>query len=99
MGFPKLKYESVVPFSLPSDLPDPEIKPVSPMLPELAGRFFTTEPAGKVNSAAFTSPEGALQVVFCGEAAPWNLCNILSTCPHMLVLPAIYILDEVAYFL
>ena len=57
------------------------------------------EPTGKVNSAIFTSPEGALQVVFCGEAAAWNLCNILSTCPLLLILPTIYILDEVAYFL
>ena len=35
---------SGLPFTSPGNLPDPEIKPVSPAL---AGRFFTTEPAGK----------------------------------------------------
>ena len=78
MGFPKLKYWRVLPFPPPSDLPDPGVKPVTPMLPELAGRFFTIEPTGKVNSVVFTSPEGALQVVFYGEASPWNLRGILS---------------------
>ena len=33
-----------VAFPSPGDLPDPGIKPTSPAL---AGRFFTTEPAGK----------------------------------------------------
>ena len=33
-----------LPFPLPGDLPNPGIKPASPAL---AGRFFTTEPAGK----------------------------------------------------
>ena len=83
MGFPKLKYWRVLPFPPPSDLPDPGVKPVSPMLPELAGRFFTIEQTGKANSVVFTSPEGALQVVIYGEASPWNLCGILSTCPHV----------------
>ena len=31
----------------PGDLPGPGITPVSPAAPALAGRFFTTEPAGK----------------------------------------------------
>ena len=29
------------------DLPDPWVEPISPGSPELAGRFFTTEPLGK----------------------------------------------------
>ena len=29
------------------DLPDPEIKPMSPASPALGGGFFTTEPPGK----------------------------------------------------
>ena len=33
--------------ALPGDLPDPGIKPVSPMSPALVGRFFTTEPPRK----------------------------------------------------
>ena len=40
-GISKLKYWSVLPFPLPSDLPDPGIKLVSHVLPELASRFFT----------------------------------------------------------
>ena len=44
MGFPRQEYWSSLPFPSPGDLPDPEIKPLSP---ELAGGFFTTEPPGK----------------------------------------------------
>ena len=47
MGFPREDYWSGVPFPSPGDRPDPEIEPVSPAL---AGRFFTTEPPGKVFS-------------------------------------------------
>ena len=36
----------MVVISLPEDLPNPGIKPKSPVSPELAGRFFTTEPPG-----------------------------------------------------
>ena len=34
-------------FPPPRDLADPGMEPVSPVVPALAGRFFTTEPAGK----------------------------------------------------
>ena len=44
MGFFQAKSRSGLPFPPPGNLPDPEIKPVSPAL---AGRFFITEPAGK----------------------------------------------------
>ena len=44
MGFSKQKYWSELPFPSSGDLPDPGIEPVSP---ELAGRFFTSEPPGK----------------------------------------------------
>ena len=36
-----------VPFPPPGDRPDPGIEPMSPVSPELAGRFFTTELPGK----------------------------------------------------
>ena len=36
-----------VAFPAPGNLPDTEIDPASPAYPALAGRFFTTEPAGK----------------------------------------------------
>ena len=44
MGFPRQEYWSGLPFPSPGDLPDPGIKPVSPVL---MGRFFTAESPGK----------------------------------------------------
>ena len=44
MRFPRQEYWSRLPFPPPGDLPNPEIKPVSPESPALVGRFFT---AGK----------------------------------------------------
>ena len=44
MGFSRQEYWSGLPYSSPGDLPGPGIEPESPAL---AGRFFTTEPAGK----------------------------------------------------
>ena len=46
MGFPRKEYWSGLPFPSPGDLPDPRIKPESPVL---AGGFFTTEQPGKPN--------------------------------------------------
>ena len=36
-----------LPFPLPGDLPDPGIKPTSPVIPALADGFFTNEPPVK----------------------------------------------------
>ena len=48
MRFPRQEYWSRLPFPPPGDLPNPEIKPVSPESPALVGRFFTTgKPPGK----------------------------------------------------
>jgi len=47
MGFPRQEYWSRLLFPSPGDHPNPGIKPTSP---ELAGRFFTTEPPGKPGS-------------------------------------------------
>ena len=44
MGFSMQEYWSGLSYPPPGDLPDPEIEPRSP---ELAGRFFTSEPPGK----------------------------------------------------
>ena len=43
-GISRQEYWSGLPFSSPGDLPNPEIKPVSPAL---AGGFFATETSGK----------------------------------------------------
>ena len=45
--FSRQEYRSVLPFPSLGDLPDPGIEPESPASPELAGRFFATEPPGK----------------------------------------------------
>ena len=45
LEFSRQEYWSKLPFPFPGDLPNPEIKPTSPAL---AGRFFTTEPPGKL---------------------------------------------------
>ena len=47
MGFSRQEYWSGLLFPSPGDLPNPAIKPGSPVSPALAGRFFTTEPPGK----------------------------------------------------
>ena len=44
LGFPRQEYWSRLPFPSPGDLPDPEIKPASPIP---AGGFFSAEPPGK----------------------------------------------------
>ena len=46
MGFSRQEHWKGLPFPPPGDLPDPGIKLVSPAL---AGRFFTTEPPGKLH--------------------------------------------------
>ena len=46
MAFSRHEYWSGLPCSAPGDLPDPGIKPTSPVAPALQGRFFTSEPLG-----------------------------------------------------
>ena len=48
MGFPRQEYWSGLPYPFPGDVPDPGIKPQSPVSLALAGGFFTTEPHGKL---------------------------------------------------
>ena len=47
MEFFSQEYWSGLPFPPPGNLPNPGIKPWSPASPELAGKFFTTEPPEK----------------------------------------------------
>ena len=46
MGISRQEYWSGLPFPPPGDLPDPGIKPLSPVSPALTDGFFTTEPRG-----------------------------------------------------
>ena len=48
MEFPRQEYWSGWPFPSPGDLPDSEIKPKFLVSAALVGRFFTTEPPGKL---------------------------------------------------
>ena len=50
VGFPRQEYWSGLPFPPPGNLPDPGVEPASPASSALTGRFFTTEPPGKVQS-------------------------------------------------
>ena len=47
MGFSRQEYWKGLPFPPSRELPNTAIDPVSPASPALAGRFFTTEPAGR----------------------------------------------------
>ena len=47
MGFSRQEYWGSLPFPPPGDLPNPEIKPTSPVSPALAGGFFTTSATSK----------------------------------------------------
>ena len=61
IDFSRQEYWSGLPCPPPGDLPDSGIKPASPASPELADRFFTTEPPGKsiclVTSLQLEGPE------------------------------------------
>ena len=47
VGFSRQEYCSGLPCPPPGDLPHPGIKPMSPVAPALAGKFFTTVSPGK----------------------------------------------------
>ena len=47
MGFPRQRYWSGLPFPTAGDLPDPRIKPMSPVSPELQAHSLPVEPFGK----------------------------------------------------
>ena len=78
MVFSRQEYWSGLPFPSPRDLPDPGIKPVSPVL---AGGFFTTEPPGKqLNEGRDTYVrDNSLQIVITdhlsGHAFASSWCN------------------------
>ena len=50
MGFPRKEYWSGLPCPPPGHLPDPGIKPTSPVFPALAGGIFTMEQPGNVTA-------------------------------------------------
>ena len=48
MEFSRQEYWRALPFPPPGDFPNPGSESASPVFPALAGRFFTTEPSGKL---------------------------------------------------
>ena len=67
MGFFRQEYWSGLPFPSPSDLPDPGIKPASPVSPALKQNSLSTEPSGIWNMDI--TPGGA-------GARPWMMKHI-----------------------
>ena len=51
MKFSRQEYESRLPFPTRADLPDPEVEPVTPVFPALAGGFFTASAAWEAQLA------------------------------------------------
>ena len=47
MGFPREEYQSKLPFPPPENIPNPGIKPTSPVSPALQVNSSPTEPLGK----------------------------------------------------
>ena len=72
MGFPRQEHWSGLPFPSAGTLPNPEIEPVCPLSPAVAGAFFTTEPLGKPEylSVRFSSV---------AQSCP-TLCNPIIDC-------------------
>ena len=60
--FPRQEYWSELPFPSPGNLPHPGIGPISPVSPALAGRFFTTEPPGKLMCQCGIGKRGLITV-------------------------------------
>jgi len=52
--FSRQEYWSRLPFSIPGDLSDSGIQPITLASPALAGSFFTTAPPGKFDNSAVT---------------------------------------------
>ena len=75
MGFPRQEYH-FLPFPSPGDLPNPGIEPTSPTL---AGRFFTTEPPGKLHSKVEGKTKGQLSPRTSTREKP-VCCNEDTTC-------------------
>ena len=66
--FPRREYWNRLPFPSPRDLPNPHSKPASPAL---VGRFFTTEPPGKLKNTG-VGCHFFLQKIFLTQGS--NLC-------------------------
>ena len=76
IGFPRQEYWSGLPFPPPGDLPDPGIRPASPLPPALQADcgFFTTKLPGKsCSSGAYVH----------GSASRLSILSHWSVCPFL----------------
>ena len=91
LGFSRREHWSGLPFPPPEDLPNPGIKPESPVAPALAGGFFTTDHLGSPahqhrNPPVILSTSGSLSSLpfhpcFQGQRDPvWPLFPYLQGC-------------------
>ena len=76
--FSRQEYWSGLPFLTPKGLPDPGIKPKSPVAPALAGGFFTTVPPGEPLSRILAS--------YFFNGGPWLVLVSESWCLHEMCL-------------
>ena len=81
MEFSRQEYWSGLPFLSPWDLPNPGIKPESPVSPALADKLFTTELPGKPLSLNTynkdsQSKEVTLGTVCLVSCQQWGKCSI-----------------------
>ena len=70
MRFSRQEYWKGLPFPPPGDLPDPGVKPKSPVPPALAGGFFTTKSPGNPCSDS-QSPGKSIPAFLCPLFSPW----------------------------
>ena len=71
MGVSKQEYWSGLPFSSPGDLPNPGIKPISLMSPELADGFFTTIPTWEAHTIYSTHTHTHTHKIFNWKFIPY----------------------------
>ena len=56
MGLSRQEYWSVLPFPSPGDLPNPGIKPTSPLFPALQVDSLPAQPRGKMGTIIHPGP-------------------------------------------
>ena len=79
MGFFRQEYWSGLPFPPPGDLPNPGIKPESPMSPALQEDSLPAESLGSPQYAICTTAERSLLSYTVRSFSPWapSLCQVL----------------------
>ena len=81
LRFPRQGNWSGLPFPTPGGLLDPGIKPKSPASPASAGRFFTTEPAGKPLLGRDRKAN-----VCAANSSPWPIADLTSQSQSFILL-------------